>query len=251
MSAQRFHRRLMPGLVLHGNRLWVSELWAIVLASATIVALLVLGVRIVSNAYALEESAHTIAQLERQDLDIRYRAERAREQLRLLNSLREFIGHRLPPERLCLLTHLVYNNSQTFGYDPLLVLAVIRVESYFDPAARGMFRSGRESGALGLMQVKYGTAELVAAELGIPLEGPEDLFKPEINLPLGIAYLTKQIRYFRSFKLGLLAYNQGPGTIIQNLKHNQPLSTSYYQKVLKAYYKFRRIADELGERGNE
>ena len=212
----------------------------VALIACVAAALGVAGVRVYSLSAQQTRNQQLIAELEREDIDLRYRIERLRGELRLVNAFKAFIGNQIPQEQLYLLAYLVYHNSQQFGYDPLLVLAVIRVESYFDPSARGVYRSGRLSGALGLMQLKFATAQLVAAELGIPLEHEADLFKPEINIPLGIGYLAKQIRFFRSLKLGILAYNQGPGTILNTIRHNQPLSTHYYHKVLKAYYRSRR-----------
>ncbi len=244
MTSPRFQRPLFPGAVLHGKQIWISELLSVVLLAVVMSALFALAIAIRANSVRSANNLRLMAELEREDLELRYEIERYRAQYRLLSALRGFIGKRIPEDRLYLLTYLVFHNSQQFGYDPLLVLAVIRVESYFDPRARGVYKSGRESGALGLMQLKYATAELVAAELGIELNGEADLFKPEINIPLGIAYLTKQIRFFESFKLGILAYNQGPGTILNDLKARRPLSVKYYRLVLEAYYKLKRIADE-------
>jgi soluble lytic murein transglycosylase-like protein len=140
------------------------------------------------------------------------------------------------------LVELVYQNSMLYGYDPLLVLAVINVESIFDPGARGRYLNGAQSGALGLMQLKFETAQEMARSLNIPLTNKKDLLRPDVNIALGIAYLTRCISMFKSFKLGLMAYNQGPAAIYQNLSEKKPLSIAYYNKVLKSYYTFRELS---------
>lgn len=159
-------------------------------------------------------------------------------------ALESFSRVKLPETILWTLVDLVYHNSTTFGYDPLLVLAVIHVESMFDPKAKGQYRDGRASGAFGLMQLKPETAYDVAKALGLSFSGERDLYKPEINIACGVAYLTQQIALFKSLKLGILAYNQGPGTILNDLKNKRPLSISYYDKVLKSYFKLKTITDK-------
>ena len=68
--------------------------------------------------------------------------------------------------------------------------------------------------------------------MGMGKLSSDDLLKPEVNLVLGVAYLTKLISRFKDFKLGLLAYILGPGVIRGNLSRKQPLSMKYY----KGYY---------------
>jgi len=82
------------------------------------------------------------------------------------------------------------------------------VESKFSAQASGQYKSGSASGAFGLMQLKIETAREIAASLGMRVKNTADLFRPDVNVVLGVAYLTQLISQFRSFKLGLLAYNQ-------------------------------------------
>ena len=95
------------------------------------------------------------------------------------------------------------------------------------------------------MQLKPATAQEVAKQLGMDSLSKEDLFKPEINVVLGAAYLTRMISSFKSFKLGLLAYNQGPTHIRKQLSRNKPLSVHYYRKVLKTYFMLKKQSAEL------
>ena len=94
------------------------------------------------------------------------------------------------------------------------------------------------------MQLKFETAQQVAQQLRLGPLSREDLFKPEINIVLGVAYLTQLVKQFKSFKLGLLAYNQGPSTILSNISNNQQLSVNYYRKVLESYYALKEISEK-------
>jgi soluble lytic murein transglycosylase-like protein len=140
-----------------------------------------------------------------------------------------------------MLIEQVHQNSRAYGYDPRLVLAVIHVESVFDADALGRYKDGNYSGAMGLMQLKFETAQEVARDLEISLESIDDLFIPEINIALGVAYLTRLIAKFNSLKLGILAYNQGPGIILESISGKRPLSVRYYNKVLKSYYMMKHM----------
>lgn len=160
----------------------------------------------------------------------------------IAQTLCSFLGNRIPQSSIYRLSELVYNSSKQYGYDPVLLLAVIHIESYFKTDAKGKYQSGELSGALGLMQLKFETAQEVAEQMELGTITKEDLLKPEINIMLGVGYLTQLVKRFRNFKLGLLAYNQGPGTIKSNISNKQELSVKYYRKVLKSYYMLKGIA---------
>ncbi len=89
------------------------------------------------------------------------------------------------------------------GLDPLLVLALMRQESLFDPAARS------PADARGLMQLLLSTAQRVAAQRDLP--SPADrLEDPEVNIALGTAYLGELMRrYDGDPRRALAAYNGG------------------------------------------
>src|SRR5262245_23439664 len=75
--------------------------------------------------------------------------------------------------------------------DPLLLAAIIKAESGFNPFASS------KRGAMGLMQLLPETAASLAAELKIDYSEPDDLFKDDVNLRLGTAYFTKMLKAFR------------------------------------------------------
>jgi soluble lytic murein transglycosylase-like protein len=201
-------------------------------------------VRIALNARHLSAQSRMVAQLELEEVDLRNQLDQLTSRNQVLTGLRASVSSRVSERTLHEVAELVYRSSLQYGYDPLLVLAVIRVESRFNTRARGRFRSGAESGALGLMQLTLETAQIVGRSIGIGIQKESDLFDPTVNVPLGIAYLTKLIGQFQSLKLGILAYNQGPGVVLHRLRENRPLAAEYYERVLKAYYELRKKAGE-------
>jgi len=100
------------------------------------------------------------------------------------------------------------------------------------------------------MQLKYPTALSVAKMLGIEGLKRQDLMDPETNIILGTAYLTTLISRFKSFKLGIIAYNLGPGTVRSTLSRREALPMRYYEKVLAQYYMLKKMGEELDREGS-
>jgi soluble lytic murein transglycosylase-like protein len=90
-----------------------------------------------------------------------------------------------------------YRAADDAGLDPLLVLAVISVESRFNPIAE----SGM--GARGLMQIipKYHLEKLAAHG------GEEAVLDPESNIVVGTQILREYVRRTGSLEAGLQYYN--------------------------------------------
>jgi soluble lytic murein transglycosylase-like protein len=89
--------------------------------------------------------------------------------------------------------------SETYGVNPMLVRALIEVESKFRPTARS------RKGAMGLMQLMPSTAR----EYNV-----RNPFEPKANIEAGIKHLKTLIdRFGSSIELGLAAYNAGPGAV--------------------------------------
>jgi soluble lytic murein transglycosylase len=124
--------------------------------------------------------------------------------------------------------------SREHGLPPALVLAVIEVESRFDPFAVS------HKGALGLMQVLPGTGAPIARRLGIPWRGPQTLFDPRANVRIGVAYLRELVDRYANVRAALAAYNWGPGEIDARLRQGDVLPASYPERVLDAYSSGRR-----------
>jgi soluble lytic murein transglycosylase-like protein len=124
--------------------------------------------------------------------------------------------------------------SREHGLQPAFVLAVIEVESRFDPYAVS------HKGALGLMQVLPSTGAPIARRLGIPWRGPQTLFDPHANVRIGVAYLSELLDRYANVRAALAAYNWGPGEIDNRLRQGDVLPASYAERVLDAYSSGRR-----------
>jgi soluble lytic murein transglycosylase len=109
--------------------------------------------------------------------------------------------------------------------DPLLLAAVARVESGFNPFAT----SG--AGARGLLQLTPVTGRALSEVKGEKLNGDAELYDIETNVSLGAQYLSALVRQFRSVDAALLAYNRGIGGARLVLK------TADAQKYLQGYPK--------------
>jgi soluble lytic murein transglycosylase len=102
---------------------------------------------------------------------------------------------------------MVRQHTRQNGIDPFMVLALMRQESLFDPAARS------SADARGAMQLLPRTAEQVAEKLGRP-SPVAYLYEPEVNIPLGIAHLAElHSRYGGNWLEILAAYNGGEGAV--------------------------------------
>ncbi|NLM74976.1 MAG: lytic transglycosylase domain-containing protein [Clostridiaceae bacterium] len=117
--------------------------------------------------------------------------------------------------------------SQEYGVDPLLIRAVIKQESGFQPFALST------SGAMGLMQLMPKTAE------GL---GVSDPYNIEENIRGGTRYLAYQLDTFNDIKLALAAYNAGPNAVrkfggIPPYEQTQ----KYVKKVLDYYDLYRTL----------
>ena len=231
-------------IIIRKNHIWISELLGMFFGIVVAVVLLTMGWIAILNDLKIQKYNTILPLIKNERIIVSNSLKELKQKFTIVAVLDTFSHGKLSDEIKWTLTELVYRNSKTYGYDPLLVLAVIHVESLFDPKAKGQFRDGNYSGALGLMQLKTETACEVADALGIPFKSKDDLFIPEVNIPLGIAYLTQQISHFKSLKLGILAYNQGPGVIVSSLKNKRPLSIRYYNKVLKSYFSIREMSEE-------
>jgi soluble lytic murein transglycosylase len=88
---------------------------------------------------------------------------------------------------------------------PLLMLAFIRQESFFDP------RATSPAGAFGLTQVVPGTGEAIAKTLGVDDFAAEQLLHADLNVRFGAKYMADQLEKFQGeIFVAFAAYNAGP-----------------------------------------
>jgi len=121
----------------------------------------------------------------------------------------------------------VQQYGKLHGVDPHLVMAVIEVESAFNPTAVS------RAGAQGLMQIMPQTQQ----DLG--LTAP---FDARDNIEAGIRYLRMLMNRFPDLSLALAAYNAGLGTV-ERYKGIPPFpETKDYVRRVMANYDRRRSA---------
>lgn len=138
--------------------------------------------------------------------------------------------------------------------EPALLYAVVMQESRFEPLARS------RSDALGLMQLKLGTAGDMAKLARDPAPSEAALFDPERNVRYGARYLAWLLRRFDgSVAAALCAYNAGPSRLVAGWRDlrerggealvcelgSNPLAQDYARRVLgfrSAYRELRPTA---------
>ncbi len=139
------------------------------------------------------------------------------------------------------LSTVILGESATRNLDPMLVLAVIKVESGFRNQALSPV------GARGIMQIMPETGKYLSEEL-FRVDGfesrnfrPHHLDDPALNIKLGVYYLDGLKKQFRNLSLALVAYNLGPGEVQNRLENNVHLSDEYAAIVLTAYRDYKKV----------
>jgi len=121
--------------------------------------------------------------------------------------------------------------SEDIGVDTMLMLSLIRVESYFDPYLVGT------SGERGIGQLMANTAKPVAESIGIEYD-PDKLFEPQYNILL----FTTQFKYLLDYYDGdlhktLTAYNRGQYGLKKYMasrsSHSNPEVSVYSSTILE------------------
>ncbi len=105
--------------------------------------------------------------------------------------------------------------SRQYQLDPLLVYALMRQESRYQPGVES------QAGAQGLMQILPDTAAWLAEKEGMAADEvkEERLKEPETNIRLGCIYLAWLNHEFQgNLPVVLAAYNAGPGKVRQWLE---------------------------------
>jgi len=149
------------------------------------------------------------------------------------------LGLRMPqlenPDRRRVARTLV-GEAEAAGIDPLLVLALIEVESSYDPGALS------ERGARGLMQLREPTLRREVERAGLEWGDAHD---PAVNVQAGIRYLRRLLDAFGHEEVALMAYNAGPNRILGYLRDGEiPDRFHVYPRKVKAEH--RRLRRSFG-----
>jgi soluble lytic murein transglycosylase len=99
----------------------------------------------------------------------------------------------------------IESEAKKYNLDPLLIRGLIRQESAYS------LRAVSTSNAMGLMQMIPPTAEEIARKLKMKVHIPDDMYRPEINVPMGTFYVSDMLNQFsQNVPMALGAYNAGP-----------------------------------------
>lgn len=128
----------------------------------------------------------------------------------------DLLFERMPgaPQRVHeLVARALAAEAEAVQVDPLLVLAMIEVESGYDPGAAS------HAGARGLMQLLPATMQREMEALGHPGASPED---PVANVRAGVRYLRRCLdAYPGHLDLALMSYNSGPNRVLEFLQDGE------------------------------
>jgi hypothetical protein len=105
-------------------------------------------------------------------------------------------SYRVTPESIERFVHYAYKAAREVSLDPHLLLAVMAVESGFDPEARSA------AGAEGLMQIHT----RVHARRLAPYGGAEAATDPVVNIAVGARILSEYVKRYGDVSGGLKAY---------------------------------------------
>ena len=99
------------------------------------------------------------------------------------------------------------SSAKENGLDPVMIAALIRQESNFNP------RATSPAGARGLMQLMPAVGQSIASTKGIRPWNAEMLYDPAINIKLGTAHLRQLFRKYPEIVKVLAAYNAGESRV--------------------------------------
>jgi soluble lytic murein transglycosylase len=142
---------------------------------------------------------------------------------------------------------LVTAAARESGIEPALIHGIMREESAFIAGVES------RANAMGLMQLIMPTAKSMAKDLKLTAS-PESLRRPEVNIRLGAAYLSRLMKRFGNPLLAIPGYNAGGGAISKGLTSRPgiPLdefvetigaeeTRNYARKVFESYAAYRYI----------
>ena len=204
----------------------------LILLQATLIVLFLvhtgkLGNRLTESETALVEQTQRMTELTQASTDLRHQVEglqafistQTSEDVLYLKI--NILKPALAPELARAIAEHVHFYATFHGQDPDLVLALMAVESNFDPNAVSPV------GAEGLMQIMPQWKKV----LGIS----DDLKDPETSIKYGLQILGFYKEMYKETEMALTAYNRGPGPVDMALMRGKDHKNGYSSKVLAMY----------------
>jgi soluble lytic murein transglycosylase-like protein len=151
----------------------------------------------------------------------------------------------------------IREDADKYDADPVLVLAIMREESRFNPRAKSV------AAARGLLQFILTTALQIGRDVGLTELSSDDLYDPRIVIQLGAKYIGDLMEDFGSDRYKTAsAYNAGPyqarlwGRLAPAAGDDYFLSAinfdetkHYVRKVMNSYHRYSEIYENRGEGG--
>jgi soluble lytic murein transglycosylase-like protein len=151
----------------------------------------------------------------------------------------------------------ILQDSEKYDADPVLVLAIMREESRFNPRAKSV------AAARGLLQFILTTALQIGRDLGLSDLTSEDLYDPRIVIQLGAKYIGDLMETFEGNRYrAVAAYNAGPhqarlwarlapaeGEDFYLSAINFEETKHYVRKVMNSYQRYGEIYGGTGAAG--
>jgi soluble lytic murein transglycosylase-like protein len=169
-------------------------------------------------------AAGQVAALRTELEDIRGKLALAEVRIERLNAVAKYSGlYKVPAD----LAAAIYDIALAEGIHPSLGFQLIKVESGFKAGARS------DKGAIGYAQVRLKTARGYDPSLT-----ERDLHDRDTNLRIGFRFLKDMLAQFdQDLQMALVAYNRGPGRVVELISRGEDPSNGYAQSVLKGVRK--------------
>jgi soluble lytic murein transglycosylase-like protein len=120
--------------------------------------------------------------------------------------------------------------------DPILLLAMIEVESAWDA------RAVSDRNARGLMQLRQPALQGEARGGRLPSTDPHD---PLVNVRAGIRYYARMVRRFEDPELALVAYNAGPARLSGYLRAEEGVPERFWEYPRRVRREERRLRSRI------
>jgi soluble lytic murein transglycosylase len=147
----------------------------------------------------------------------------------------------------------ILSSSRSTGADPFLVMAIIRVETKFDPEKQSRV------GAQGLMQLMPSTVDYAIYKGNFSPALRQYIKDPAVNVHVGNWYISQLNKEFKGNKVAVIAaYNAGPARVEKWLKDGTWDGTRqnvqkipygetrhYVQRVTFFYEKYKSLYSDL------
>lgn len=151
----------------------------------------------------------------------------------------------------------IREDAEEYDADPVLVLAIMREESRFNPRAKSV------AAARGLLQFILTTALQIGRDVGLTELSSDDLYDPRIVIQLGAKYIGDLMEDFGGDRYkAASAYNAGPnqarlwGRLAPAAGSDYFLSAinfdetkHYVRKVMNSHLRYSEIYENRGEGG--